>query len=56
MTKETSAPRSPVSFFSIVALESVLDFVGEQLALYCGKDFGDLIMITLNKYVNLRKT
>jgi hypothetical protein len=25
----------------------------EQLAMYCGPDLGDLIIITLNKYVSL---
>ena len=36
-----------------MALESVCDFVGEQLAIYCGKDLGDLTMVTLNKYVDI---
>jgi hypothetical protein len=29
----------------------LLDYGGEQLALYCGKTVGDLIVITLSKFV-----
>jgi hypothetical protein len=29
----------------------MFDWGGEQLAMYCGPDLGDLIIITLNKYV-----
>jgi Ca2+:H+ antiporter len=36
---------------SIVALEKLFEWGGEQLAMYCGPDLGDLITITLNKYV-----
>ncbi|KAF9468913.1 hypothetical protein BDZ94DRAFT_551610 [Collybia nuda] len=38
-------------FLAIVPLSKLLDYGGEQLALYCGKDFGDLIMITLSNAV-----
>jgi len=38
---------------SIVALEKLFEWGGEQLAMYCGPDLGDLITITLNKYVLL---
>jgi hypothetical protein len=31
-------------------LERLFDYCGEQMAFYCGKDLGDLIVITLNKY------
>jgi hypothetical protein len=31
----------------------MFDWGGEQLAMYCGPDLGDLIIITLNKYVHL---
>jgi hypothetical protein len=31
----------------------MFDWGGEQLAMYCGPDLGDLIIITLNKYVRL---
>jgi hypothetical protein len=41
----------PVSFLAIVSLEKTFDWGGEQLAMYCGPDLGDLIIITLNKYV-----
>lgn len=40
----------PVSFLAIVSLEKTFDWGGEQLAMYCGPDLGDLIIITLNKY------
>jgi hypothetical protein len=42
-----------VCFLAIVSLENMFDFGGEQLAMYCGPDLGDLIIITLNKYVRL---
>ena len=42
-----------VCFLAIVSLEKMFDWGGEQLAMYCGPDLGDLIMITLNKYVRL---
>jgi Ca2+:H+ antiporter len=38
-----------VCFLSIVPLEKLFDYGGEQLAMYCGDDLGDLIVITLNK-------
>jgi len=38
-------------FLSIVALEKIFEWGGEQLALYCGPDLGDLIVITLNNIV-----
>jgi len=38
-----------VCFMAIVPHECLFDYCGEQMALYCGKDFGDLITITLNK-------
>jgi hypothetical protein len=38
-----------VCFAAIVPHECLFDYCGEQMALYCGKDFGDLITITLNK-------
>lgn len=40
----------PVCFLGIVSLEKMFDWGGEQLAMYCGPDLGDLIIITLNKY------
>ena len=40
---------SPVSFLALVPLEHFFDWGGEQVALYCGRDLGDLIIITLNK-------
>ncbi|TFK73012.1 hypothetical protein BDN72DRAFT_762300 [Pluteus cervinus] len=38
-------------FLAVVPLEHVCDFGGEQMALYCGKDLGDLITVTLNNAV-----
>jgi Ca2+:H+ antiporter len=40
---------------SIIALEKLFEWGGEQLAMYCGPDLGDLIIITLNKHVILIK-
>jgi len=34
-----------VSFMTIIALEKLFDWGGEQLAMYCGLDLGDLIMV-----------
>jgi len=42
-----------VCFLAIVSLERMFDWGGEQLAMYCGPDLGDLIIITLNKYARL---
>ncbi|ETW78302.1 H+/Ca2+ exchanger Vxc1-like protein [Heterobasidion irregulare TC 32-1] len=39
------------AFLSIVPLEKLFDWGGEQLALYCGEDLGDLIVVTLNNAV-----
>lgn len=38
-----------VCFISVMPLEKLFDYGGEQMALYCGKDLGDLIIVTLNK-------
>ncbi|KAF8530094.1 hypothetical protein BU17DRAFT_35676 [Hysterangium stoloniferum] len=38
-------------FLSIIPLESLFDYGGEQMALYCGQDLGDLIVVTLNNAV-----
>jgi Ca2+:H+ antiporter len=38
-------------FLGIVSLEKIFDWGGEQLAMYCGPDLGDLIIITLNNAV-----
>ena len=42
--------RFSVCFLAIVPLEKLFDYGGEQLAMYCGDDLGELIVITLNKY------
>lgn len=38
-----------VCFIAIIPLEKMFDWGGEQMALYLGKDLGDLLIITLNK-------
>ncbi|KAK7681725.1 hypothetical protein QCA50_015072 [Cerrena zonata] len=38
-------------FLSIIPLEKMFDWGGEQMALYLGKDLGDLVIITLNNAV-----
>ncbi|KAI0357106.1 hypothetical protein OH77DRAFT_1494971 [Trametes cingulata] len=35
-------------FLAIIPLECIFDWGGEQMALYLGKDLGDLLVITLN--------
>ncbi|TFK43268.1 hypothetical protein BDQ12DRAFT_674681 [Crucibulum laeve] len=40
-----------LSFLAIIPLERLFDYGGEQMAYYCGKDLGDLIVITLNNAV-----
>ena len=45
--------RLSVCYLAIVPLEKLFDYGGEQLALYCGEDLGDLIVITLNKYARV---
>ncbi|KAJ7781584.1 hypothetical protein B0H16DRAFT_1498964 [Mycena metata] len=36
---------------AIIPLNRLLDYGGENLALYCGKDIGDLVVITLNNTI-----
>lgn len=38
-------------FITLIPLSKLLDYAGEQMALYCGKDLGDLIVITLNNSI-----
>ncbi|KZV70950.1 hypothetical protein PENSPDRAFT_664752 [Peniophora sp. CONT] len=38
-------------FLTIIPLERLFDWGGEQMAMYCGEDLGDLIIITLNNAV-----
>ncbi|GLB33483.1 putative Ca(2) cation antiporter (CaCA) (TC 2.A.19) family protein [Lyophyllum shimeji] len=38
-------------FVAIMPLSKILDYGGEQLALYCGRASGDLIIITINNAV-----
>ena len=42
---------STVCFIAIIPHEKLFDYYGEQMKLYLGKDVGDLLTITLNKYV-----
>ncbi|KAJ6627510.1 hypothetical protein B0H10DRAFT_1994941 [Mycena sp. CBHHK59/15] len=38
-------------FIALIPLCKLLDYGGHNLALYCGKDIGDLILITLNNAI-----
>jgi hypothetical protein len=40
-----------VSFMTIIALKKLFNWGREQLAMYCRPDLGDLIIVTLNKYI-----
>ncbi|KIK65592.1 hypothetical protein GYMLUDRAFT_39072 [Collybiopsis luxurians FD-317 M1] len=40
-----------LSFLSLIPIIKLLDFSAENLALYCGRDIGDLILISLNNAV-----
>lgn len=40
-----------LSFFALVPLEHIFEWGGEQLALFCGEDVGDLIAITFHNIV-----
>jgi hypothetical protein len=39
-----------VSFLAIIPLEGLTEWGGDQMALYLGKDFGDLLIVTCHKY------
>ena len=45
-----------VCFVSIIPMENIFEWGGEQLAIYLGKDLGDLVIISLNKCVLYRWT
>ncbi|TDL20377.1 hypothetical protein BD410DRAFT_790844 [Rickenella mellea] len=38
-------------FLSIMPLEHIFDYGGEQMSMYCGRDLGDLVAVTLNNAV-----
>ena len=40
-----------VCILSIIPLEKLFDWCGEQMALYLGSNLGDLLIITLNNAV-----
>ncbi|KAF5390759.1 hypothetical protein D9757_004441 [Collybiopsis confluens] len=40
-----------MSLMALVPLERLLEYGGDQMSLYCGKELGDLIIITLNNAV-----
>ena len=44
-----SVQPSAVCFLAIIPMEGMFDWGGEQIALYLGKDLGDLVIVTLNK-------
>lgn len=39
-------------FIAIIPHEKLFDYYGEQMKVYLGTDVGDLLTITLNKYVS----
>ncbi|KAE9395768.1 hypothetical protein BT96DRAFT_885406 [Gymnopus androsaceus JB14] len=41
----------PISLVALVPLEKSLKYGGDQISLYCGKEIGDLIIVTLNNAV-----
>ncbi|KAE9395767.1 hypothetical protein BT96DRAFT_942184 [Gymnopus androsaceus JB14] len=40
-----------ISLLALVPLEKSLEYGGDQISLYCGKEIGDLIIVTLNNAV-----
>ena len=48
---QTDNTTHTVCFVSIIPLENLFDWGGEQMVLYLGTQLGDLLAITLNKYV-----
>ncbi|KAH9913962.1 uncharacterized protein BXZ73DRAFT_106748 [Epithele typhae] len=44
-------PTFVLNFLAIIPLEGIFDWGGEQMALYLGKDLGDLLVVTLNNAV-----
>jgi hypothetical protein len=42
---------SPVSFTALIPLESILQFGGSQMMAYLGVRLGDLLIVTLCKFV-----
>ena len=42
-----------VCFAAILPLARLFHYGGEQLAIYLGKDIGDLAIVTLNKFVTI---
>ena len=47
--RRASVQQRAVCFLAIIPLEGMFDWGGEQIALYLGKDLGDLVIVTLNK-------
>jgi Ca2+:H+ antiporter len=35
----------------MISLAAIFDYGGEQLAMYCGQSLGDLIIITMNNFI-----
>lgn len=42
---------TPVAFLAIIPLEWLVEWAGDEMAHYLGKDFGDLLIVTLHKYI-----
>ncbi|KAJ4472995.1 hypothetical protein J3R30DRAFT_3296562 [Lentinula aciculospora] len=40
-----------LSLLALIPLEGLIEYGGEQMSLYCGKDLGDLIVVTLSNAV-----
>ncbi|KAF7978300.1 hypothetical protein HWV62_895 [Athelia sp. TMB] len=45
-----------LAFLGLMPLEQIFDWGGEQMALYLGKEIGDLLIVTLNKLRLLQST
>ena len=45
--------RLTVNFLAIIPLAKLFEYGGEQMSYYVGKELGDLIIISLNKYALL---
>ncbi|KAF5387910.1 hypothetical protein D9615_000100 [Tricholomella constricta] len=50
-TQVSHVAKFMLCFIAIMPLSKILDYGGEQLAMYCGRALGDLIVITLNNAV-----
>ncbi len=49
VSRESLLIPDSVGLIAIIPLEHMLDWGGEQMSLYLGRDFGDLLIVTLSK-------